>query len=134
MVLFADVEDINGNPALSGKVTFEYCGDYEPKEFCDAGLARWKRLDRISIGHATATHAAVSRTLIPVREMLVYLFWTGGTGWRVTTDFALNIPAAEVVSTTESADPQTSRGRPPREHFTREGKWLCAQSRRVPSS
>lgn len=50
VVLFAHVEDASGNPAQSGTVTFEYCGDYEPKENCDAGLARWTRLGRISIG------------------------------------------------------------------------------------
>src|SRR5687767_2980831 len=50
LVLFAHVEDENGNPAQSGTVTFEYCGDYEPKENCHAGLARWNRLGRISIG------------------------------------------------------------------------------------
>ena len=50
VVLFAHVEDTNGNPAEGGTVTFEYCGNYEPKETCDAGLARWNRLGRISIG------------------------------------------------------------------------------------
>jgi len=50
LVLFAHVEDTAGNPAQSGTVTFEYCGDYEPKETCDAGLAKWTRLNRMSIG------------------------------------------------------------------------------------
>ncbi len=50
LVLFAHVEDTNGNPAQSGTVSFEYCGNYEPKETCDAGLASWTRLGRMSIG------------------------------------------------------------------------------------
>jgi len=50
LVLFAHVEDVNGNSAQGGTVDFEYCGDYEPKETCDAGLARWTRLGRINVG------------------------------------------------------------------------------------
>ena len=50
VVLFAHVEDIDGNPAQNGTVTFEYCGNFEPKETCDAGLARWTRLNQMSIG------------------------------------------------------------------------------------
>ena len=50
LVLFAHIEDTAGNPAQSGTVTFEYCGDFEPKETCNAGLARWTRLNRVSIG------------------------------------------------------------------------------------
>jgi hypothetical protein len=43
LVLFAHVEDTNGNPAQSGTVTLEYCGNYEPNEMCEAGLASWTR-------------------------------------------------------------------------------------------
>ena len=50
LVLFAHVEDTEGNPVQDGTVTFEYCGNYEPKENCDVGLARWNRLNRMSIG------------------------------------------------------------------------------------
>ena len=50
LVLFAHVEDAAGNPADGGTVTFEFCGDYEPKEACDSGQARWTRLGRVSIG------------------------------------------------------------------------------------
>ena len=50
LVLFAHVEDTAGNPTQSGAVTFQYCGDFEPSETCDAGLARWTRLNRVKIG------------------------------------------------------------------------------------
>lgn len=62
MILVAHVEDTNGNPAQGGTVNFEYCSykgrppndidraDEAPKEACDAGIATWDRLGRVSIG------------------------------------------------------------------------------------
>ena len=56
LILRAYVEDNSGVPAQSGTVAFEYCSykggppndieraDEAPKEACDAGIARWRRL------------------------------------------------------------------------------------------
>jgi hypothetical protein len=54
------VEQISGNPAQRGSVTFEYCSyggrknditapDEAPKEACDQGLASWARLRSIAL-------------------------------------------------------------------------------------
>jgi hypothetical protein len=81
LVLFAHVEDTNGNPAQSGTVTFEYCGDYEPKETCDAGSARWNRLGRISIGSCHCNSCGGLPDFDPgPGNACIFVFGTGGTG------------------------------------------------------
>lgn len=81
LVLFAHVEDTNGNPAQSGTVTFEYCGDYEPKETCDAGIARWTRLNRVSIGSCYCNSCGGLPGFDPgPGNACLFVFGTGGTG------------------------------------------------------
>jgi hypothetical protein len=81
LVLFAHVEDINGNPAQSGTVTFEYCGNYEPKENCDAGLASWNRLNRMSIGSCYCPRCGGLPDFDPgPGNACLFVFGTGGTG------------------------------------------------------
>ena len=61
LVLKADVTDIAGNPARLGAVAFEYCSylkrppnditraDEAPKEACEQGLAKWARLQSVTV-------------------------------------------------------------------------------------
>lgn len=80
LVLFAHVEDTNGNPAQNGTVTFEYCGDYEPKENCVAGLARWSRLNRVSIGSCSCPSCGGLPNYDPgPGNACLFVFTTGGS-------------------------------------------------------
>jgi hypothetical protein len=61
LILKAYVTDSSGHPAQKGTVTFEYCSfkggppndieraDEAPKEACEQGLARWSRLESMSV-------------------------------------------------------------------------------------
>ena len=61
LILKAQVTDTSGNPAALGSVTFEYCSysklppnditraDEAPKEACEQGLAKWARLQTVSV-------------------------------------------------------------------------------------
>lgn len=81
LVLFAHVEDTNGNSAKSGTVAFEYCGNYEPKETCEAGAARWTRLGRVSIGSCYCTSCGGLPDFDPgPGNACVFVFGTGGPG------------------------------------------------------
>lgn len=81
LVLFAHVEDAVGNPAQSGTVSFEFCGHYEPKETCDAGLARWTRLGRISIGSCYCPSCGGLPDFDPgPGNACLFVFGTGGPG------------------------------------------------------
>ena len=60
LILKAQVTDLSGNPATLGTVTFEYCSyggrpnniaeaDEAPKEACEQGLAKWARVQSLTI-------------------------------------------------------------------------------------
>ena len=81
LVLFAHVEDTFGNPAQSGTVNFEYCGSYEPKETCDAGSAKWTRLNRVNIGACYCTSCGGLPNFDPgPGNACLFVFGTGGPG------------------------------------------------------
>ena len=79
LVLFAHIENTAGNPAQGGTVTFEYCGDYEPKENCEAGLATWSRLNRMSIGSCYCPSCGGLPNFDPgPGNACLFVFGTGG--------------------------------------------------------
>lgn len=81
LVLFAHIEDAYGNPAQSGTVDFEFCGNYEPKEMCDAGTARWTRLNRVSIGSCYCKSCGGLPGYDPgPGNACLFVFGTGGPG------------------------------------------------------
>jgi hypothetical protein len=81
LVLFAHVEDENGNPAQNGTVTFEFCGNYEPKETCDAGLARWISFKRVNIGSCYCNSCGGLPGYDPgPGNACLFVFGTGGSG------------------------------------------------------